>query len=334
MEISSVNPVFLKRKDIPRSDVERVTVLEICLSGERVSGQGTVVGAQEIHGLWRIYPTTTAARNELLIRGLKLRNVTVKVCADNPFSLRDGAGNEKPSTKVFIGNVPISVADSEIEHSLVSLGCELRSDVKQQRARDTDGKLTRFLTGSRFVFITLPPSPLEKTMKVSFFTASVYHKEQKNTQRKVYCSRCLTEGHHVSQCLSDVVCRQCHKSGHKRGSPECPAFSDSDNRPKEADKDSALSKQNVGPDAPANCATGLVNRPTPSADSFVRPTARQTTLHDSVAQRSRSESTKRRRSGDRDNRDGLNKQDKLQKRGDSSVAAGPANQSDADHGVG
>ncbi|KAK7087358.1 hypothetical protein V1264_021422 [Littorina saxatilis] len=35
---------------------------------ERTAGRGSITGAQDIRGLWRIYPTTQAARNELLIK--------------------------------------------------------------------------------------------------------------------------------------------------------------------------------------------------------------------------------------------------------------------------
>ena len=301
----SIHPVFLKRRDIPSVGDGEVSVLEMCLAAERVSGSGTIVGAQLIRGLWRIYPSTREARNTLLIQGLKLKNVMIKVSDDNPFTVRDFSGTtglEKPTTKVFINDVPISVADAEIEHSLVALGCELRSDVKKQRARDNDGKLTRFLTGGRFVFITVPVTPLEKTVKVSIFSASVYHKEQKNEPRNVFCSKCLTAGHHMSQCENEIVCRECKQSGHKRGSPTCPAFDQGTSAASGASKDdtgltgmteSAVSDNN-GSNKERRASAAK------STDSgFVRPTARQSTLHSSFTPRSRSES-KRRRSPDRD----------------------------------
>ncbi|KAK7463327.1 hypothetical protein BaRGS_00038092 [Batillaria attramentaria] len=56
-------------------------------------------------------------------------------------------------------------------------------------------------------------------MTVSFFSVSVYHKEQ--AKRKLVCSKCLEEGHHVSGCTNKVMCRACRESGHKRGDPAC-----------------------------------------------------------------------------------------------------------------
>ena len=217
----SVHPVFIKARDIPDNFNKPANVLELCVAAEKVAGTASIVGAQLIGGLWRIYPATTEARNSLLIKGIRLRNTQLQLANNNPFILRDDSGEEKPSTKVWVDNVPISVADSEIEHSLKKTGCELRSTIKTERARDNDGKLTRFLTGRRFVFITVPSTPLEKTLKVSVFTARIYHKEQKLVRGPVVCSKCLEQNHHASQCEKDIVCRACKQPGHKRGDAEC-----------------------------------------------------------------------------------------------------------------
>lgn len=216
-----VNPVFVKTGDIPESVKKQPSVLEICLAGEKTAGQGSVVGAQQINGLWRIYPATQEARQMLLMQGLKVRGVVVQLKNTNPYILKDGSGEEKPATKVWIDNIPISVADSEIEHSLAKVGCDLRSRIISERARDVDHKLTRFLTGRRFAFITVPSEPLAPTLKVSVFTAKVFHREQKGEKKTVMCSKCLQQGHHASACPNDIVCRACRKPGHKRGDPAC-----------------------------------------------------------------------------------------------------------------
>ena len=162
--MSAVLPVFLKN---PNPAENRISGLEIYLAAERTAGQGSIKGAQDIRGLWRIYPTTREARNELLIKGMSVRGSALQVATTNPFLLRDKSGEESPTTKVWIADVPISVANSEIEHSLVKTGCELRSAVKLECYRDQDNKLTRFETGRRFVFVTVPTTPLEKTLLVS-----------------------------------------------------------------------------------------------------------------------------------------------------------------------
>lgn len=263
------------------------------MAAERTSGQGSILGAQDIRSLWRIYPATKQARTELLIKAMSVRGFLVQVSDVNPFVLRENTGEEKPATKLWISDLPLSVANSEIEHSLTKLGLELRSDIKQERYRDIDNKLTRFETGRRFVFVTVPSKPLDPTLTVSFFVAKVYHKEQKLQQKSVMCSKCLTKGHHASMCENDVVCRACHKPGHKQGSEVCSATS-------------------VGPAGPANNTPTQdqgngdkqANKGNRNADRSIsrgRAQARQSTLHSSLTrldQRQRSQTPKRPRSGE------------------------------------
>ena len=82
----------------------------------------TILGAQEIRGLWRVYPLTRTARNKLLTDNLTLRQKTVQVYEKNPFIVRGGSGEEVPVTKVWISDIPISVDGKEIETALVRLG--------------------------------------------------------------------------------------------------------------------------------------------------------------------------------------------------------------------
>ena len=216
----TVEPVFVLRRDIPQGYENRPTVLEVCVAAENTSGRGTILGSQPIGGLWRIYPNSREARNALLLQDLTMRQVKVKVTGTNPYLFKDDRGVEVPTTKVWIDEIPISVSNKEIELSLKRLGCELRSDIKMERARDNDRLLTRFLTGRRFVFITVPSTPLDKTMPVGgLFKAKIFHKEQKTV--KLFCSRCLQDGHNFSQCNNDIVCRVCRLSGHRSGDSEC-----------------------------------------------------------------------------------------------------------------
>ena len=221
---TSAEPVFLLKNDIVNGKEKYASTLEICVAAEVTTGRGTVVGAQPIGGLWRIYPKTRAVRNELLIKGFNLRNTSVRVHGTNPFVMKDDRGMDIPTTKVWIDDIPISVATSEVEFSLKRLGCEMRSKIMLERARDNDNKLTRFLTGRRFVFINTPSTPLDKLMPVGdLFKAKVFHKEQKQTKRS--CTRCFAEDHEISQCTNEIVCRVCHVSGHRSGDEACDGAS-------------------------------------------------------------------------------------------------------------
>ena len=124
---ATVEPVFLLRRELPPDSGSRFDTLEICLAAERVSGSETILGAQEIRGLWRLYPLSRKARNDLLINGLTLRQKTVLVHDKNPFILKGGDGQEIPVTKVWISDIPISVDGKDIETALVRLGCTLSS---------------------------------------------------------------------------------------------------------------------------------------------------------------------------------------------------------------
>lgn len=309
-----VPAVFIRNSQIPKANEKLPTCLEVCCALERSLGQGTIIGAQQIRGLWRIYPASTTARNKLLMEGFSIRQVSLNVSSQNPFVLRDSnTGEEKPSTKLWIDDIPISVADSEIEFSLKKLGCELRSEIKQERARDADNKLTRFLTGRRFVFITTPHNPLEKTTTVGFFTARLFHKEQKLVKKTVKCSNCLEEGHHKSQCQKEVVCQTCKKSGHKRGDPICTLTTDDE---------TCATEESVAPaghDSSTSAATAAASKSEerssgsrrPSRDGRGRQPDRQHPLSNFVFMRSRSATPKRRLSGDRQSE---NESSKLAKR--------------------
>jgi len=281
-----VLPVFIKSKDVPRSGDRRPTVLEVCLAAERTSGSGSVLGAQEIHGLWRIYPATKAARTQLLIEGVTLRQTSLSLFDNNPFILKDSSGEEKPSTKLWIDDIPISSADSEIELALKKMGCELRSEIKQERARDADNKLTRFLTGRRFVFITTPPTPLIKTVKINIFSARLFHKEQKMEKKTPICSNCLEEGHHKSACKKDVVCQTCRKKGDKNCSLSAT---------KDADQivQASTSQETQQPFMKKPVSTAL------KTQNRGRPTDRGQSTLDATFSRSRSETPKRRHSSDK-----------------------------------
>ena len=70
----------------------------------------------------------------------------MQVYDKNPFIVRGGSGEEVPVTKVWISDIPISVDGKDIETALVRLGCVLRSSLINEKIRNKDGKLTRFLT--------------------------------------------------------------------------------------------------------------------------------------------------------------------------------------------
>ena len=150
----------------------------------------------------------------------------MQVYDNKPFIVRGGSGEEVPVTKVWVSDIPISVDGKDIGTALVRLGFVLRSSLINEKIRNKDGKLTRFLTGRRFVFVNIPERPLERTVKIGGFTARLYHKEQPRADpQRTTCSRCLERGHLVSACPNSIRRRECRQEGHRRGDPVCDAVS-------------------------------------------------------------------------------------------------------------
>ena len=201
---------------------------------KKTTGFNSIIGAQKISGLWRIYPRDKGGRQKLLIQGMTVRGVQVTVKDKNPYLVRslDGKEEETPATKVIVGNVPISFSDQEILKSVQELGCTLRSKLILQRARDEKGKLTHWLTGRRIISVSVPRDPLPKFIQVGPFRASVYHREQKNILREAAadCRNCLQKGQHkTAACPNPVKCRQCLADGHRAGDNVCSLIPEANN---------------------------------------------------------------------------------------------------------
>ena len=213
-----IPPVFVK-KDLPQAGDRFFSTADICGAAERAVGFQQIDGAQQIGGLWRIYPMSVESRHKLLIEGFTLRGVKVTVSSQNPFLVKrtDGSETEMRPTKLIIGGVPYSGSDSEILESLKALNLTIMSDLAYELDRDRDGKLTRWKTGRRFLYVDCPPKPLGRTLKIGRFEATLYHREQKEAGRPQECRNCGRPGHLSSVCEFPPRCWQCEGEGHKRG---------------------------------------------------------------------------------------------------------------------
>ena len=126
-------------------------------------------------GLWRIYPLSVTARPQLIFEGISFRGQAVTVLDTNPFLTH----SDSPTTKLIVGNVQISVANSEIEKGLKQLDVCVRSPLKEETYRDSEGRTTRFKTGRLFVYIDIPTIPLPKKMKIGpNFLGLLYYREK------------------------------------------------------------------------------------------------------------------------------------------------------------
>ena len=239
-----VEPVFFKNSDVLIENNQWLSVYEICkacslvvVTTEKERENNPIEGAQKIGDLWRIYLKDQLARVKLLSYGITLRGQQIELKERNPFTIVGYEGIE--TTRLFIRNIPLSFDNNEIIEALKVLGVEMVNTMKDARARDPDGKLTNFKTGDRFVDMVVPDDPLPKKLSIGIFTASLYHKEQKNSEKE--CGNCMMKGHLRKNCPNEVVCYVCRNAGHKKGDPECPSIQENE---VEAVDDTAETKEN------------------------------------------------------------------------------------------
>ena len=192
----------------------------MCAAAEKVGGFGSILGAQILKFLWRLYPKDSKTRATLLAQGFTLFGSRVKMYAENPYVLKNGNGAEIQSTRLTVDGVPLSYSANEICGRLKEAGANLLGPLVLDRARTSEGKLTRWLTGRRWVWIELPSTPLPRTIDLSPFTGSLYHKEMQNEKRVQKCSNCLCEGHLARECTEEPKCWDCGEQGHKKA--QCP----------------------------------------------------------------------------------------------------------------
>lgn len=195
-EVVSAPPVFFLHDEAP----DDVTHVDICQAAERLVGFGSIVGAQRLGGLWRLYPINREIRAKLLTLKLLIRGRSIPLRSQNPFSIRDKEGKEIPSTRLSIDGLPVSIASSDLEGYLQKAGASFRSHILWEKARDEDGKLTRWVTGRRYVWIDLPTTPLPHRIQVGSFYAKLFYREQPKPV---------------------LVCFHCGKEGHRKGDPQC-----------------------------------------------------------------------------------------------------------------
>ena len=148
--------------------------------------------------------------------------VHVTLLDTHPFLIVGNNGQEIPTTRVTVSDIPLSYNNADFEAALKKLGCQLVSPTRYECNRD-NGKLTRWKTGRRFLFIGVPKEPLPREVKIGLFTAKLYHREQGREQRKQFqtCNNCLQKGHYQYECNNPVVCRVCRRQGHRQGHPDC-----------------------------------------------------------------------------------------------------------------
>ena len=209
-------PVFLKESDLfgtrkPTKE-QWLSNVELYKTLSSMIPAGDLLGIQRVGSLWRLYIDNIANRVEHVTIGVSLRGVNIPLYERNPF-----IPDRTDQLRIRIKDVPLSADDSIITKTFQNLGCTLIEPPSHEKLR-VDGKLTQCETGDRILFVKPLKEPLQKTIKVGMFRATIYHVGQ--SPRTQTCGKCLQEGHRFNECDNDWVCRSCKECGHKIA--DCP----------------------------------------------------------------------------------------------------------------
>ena len=182
--IKGLSLLFLKVADVSPPSHNHyypdINGLDIIHAIEKVSGRGTIEGAQRMKNLFRIYCKTKTASEKLSTEGFNFDGRSVTLYTHNPFTVRDQSSE---TVKIIIGGVPLSVAHDEFEKALLDLNVEMLSDLKFENYRDADGKWTEYKTGRRFVYCKKPTLNLKPYTKIGLWNASIYYRGQVRPKR-------------------------------------------------------------------------------------------------------------------------------------------------------
>ena len=151
-----VQPVFLLNKSLPAVEEKDYSVAEIFALAERTAGFETVEGAQRTGGPWRLYAKDNEARIKLLLSGSILRGHYVQPHEKKTFIVRDANGEDREiaTTKLFVGNIPLSFSKEDISKAVKKLKYALNyltREAEMTTANLRGGRLTDdlFLSQSR-----------------------------------------------------------------------------------------------------------------------------------------------------------------------------------------
>lgn len=200
-----------------------VLEIEVCMAMEEVVDTSNIIGCQKIKNTWKLFLKNEITKLTIMQNGLNIRNQKVDVFCETGQSKRA----DKP-VKVTIKDIPISVKNESIEKCLKDLGVTLKSLIKFARLRDTEGQLTPYINGDRFVYVepTILDRPIPRFILIGSFVARIFHTNQKT---EASCNKCLSLEHPTWQCTGKLSCVVCKTPGHLPGSIECQFYIDDNN---------------------------------------------------------------------------------------------------------
>ncbi len=222
-----IPPLYMKHQDLGLGQRENISVYEICKAMYEIIDRKEIEGAQKVGGLWRIYLNSTEARAQLLVQGYTFRGKSIPLSENNPYQSRDGQDMRR-HVKVTVQNMPLSVANSEVDLLISRLGAKIEKKAEYEYELDENKKITTIKNGNRIVYVNggVRDDPLPRFTFLGNWRCGVYHYGQKPPEKQ--CYRCLETGHLKSQCINNRACRTCRKTTHKEGSEDCEFYQEND----------------------------------------------------------------------------------------------------------
>ena len=177
----------------------------MCTALINVIGSSKLEGVQKVNNIWRLYVKDKVSRLELCCKQkLWIGSKQVPLYDQNLNSSRQpvGSGSQdlpQSNDKLTIKHLPLSVSNEEIKRMLEENGVSLRSSIRYGMIRDSDGHLTSFKNGDRFVYVKPFSPPLPRKQQIGSINCTVVHHG-----KDVPCTVCGEVGHKVGEegCLA------------------------------------------------------------------------------------------------------------------------------------
>ena len=159
MELPTVEPVFVKAKDI----INFIQIKEIDMyeSVTETIKPECVFGVQRTGMLWRIYVNILESRLALISQRITLTGQSVECYSKNPFRIGlKPDESEEDIVRVVIKGIPLSTGNYSITEFFMKNKVTLRKPIENARLRDKNNVLLNVYSGDWVAFVNKPAAPL------------------------------------------------------------------------------------------------------------------------------------------------------------------------------
>jgi len=182
-------PLYIEQSELEGMQLGRQTPLDLCVICDKLVPD-QILGVQLFNKVWSVWCKTDKARAHLIdsVKTIKFHNREIELHGKYP------THKPMPNEKIVFRDVPINVRDGDIlDYLHQQPGIVVKSAVIQGRIRDSNNKLTRFLSGERIVYVKGKFSPVLPSIgKLASCKCRVWHKTQEEA-----CLRCRKLDHHT-----------------------------------------------------------------------------------------------------------------------------------------